>query len=236
MNKVIITGAANGIGKAIVKRLHKQGAMIFACDIDVSGLAKLREELRDIKTYAFDIANEPAVNEFFEEIREIKCNWLVNNAGIYLGQDLLTYQSGEIERVFRINCFGAVYCTRFFSTNLIEGGHKGAIVNISSVSGQEGSSDAIYGMTKAAILGLTKSCAQNFAPLIRVNAIAPGLVNTDMARKIPSKRLIDYGINDFSDIAIQPEDVAGAVCFLLSTEAAHITGSTLDINCGHYLR
>ena len=109
-------------------------------------------------------------------------------------------------------------------------------MNLSSVSGQEGSSDAIYGSSKAAILGLTKSCVMNFSPYIRVNAVAPTIVNTSMMDTIPEWRKKEYLSHQLIDTPVLPEDVADTVVFLLSDKTRHYTGATFDINNGSYLR
>ena len=107
---------------------------------------------------------------------------------------------------------------------------------MSSVSGMEGSSDAIYGLSKAAILGLTKSCAMNFSPYIRVNAVAPTMVNTPMMGTIPDWRKEEYLSHQLINTPVLPKDVADTVVFLLSDKAKHYTGATFDINNGGYLR
>lgn len=109
-------------------------------------------------------------------------------------------------------------------------------MNMSSVSALEGSSDAIYGLSKAAILGLTKSCAMNFSPYIRVNAVAPTMVHTPMMDTIPAWRKKEYLSHQLIDTPVLPEDVADTVVFLLSDKSKHYTGATFDINNGGYLR
>jgi 3-oxoacyl-[acyl-carrier protein] reductase len=235
-NSIIITGAANGIGKAIVNKLYNEGAAIFACDIDNVGLYKLKKEFPGVKIFHIDITDYKAVCDFFDEIKDFQCNCLVNNAGIYLGKSILDYQLEEIQKVTSVNSLGAIYFTKEFAKNLIVNSVKGAIVNIASVSGQEGSSDAIYGMTKAAIIGLTKSTAINFATHIRVNAIAPALVETTMIKNVPKERFKELREKELLQIAITPADIAESVWFLLSAKSKNITGITLDINNGQYMR
>ena len=113
---------------------------------------------------------------------------------MYLGKNLLDYEEKEIDFVMDTNIKGYIYFSKYFGELLMEKETEGAIINISSVSGMEGSSDAIYGMSKAAILGLTKSCAMNFSPYIRVNAVAPTMVNTDMMKNIPEWRKMNTSI------------------------------------------
>lgn len=235
-NKVIITGSANGIGKAIAKKLYQEGTSIIACDVDKEGLNQLRDEIKSVKTFHLDITDYDSVASFFKKIESFSCNWLFNNAGIYLGKNIIDYDPAEVMRVFKVNCMGAIYFTQLFANNLLSNNQKGAIVNISSVSAQEGSSDAIYGMTKAALLGLTKSTALNFAPSIRVNTIAPALVETSIIKNVPKERLEELRGRELLPDPITPDDIAESVYFLLSDKSKNLSGMTLDINNGQYMR
>lgn len=235
-NTVIITGAANGIGRAIAGKAHAEGTDIIACDIDKAGLKRLSADIPGIRTFQLDITDHTQVVEFFNEVNHLRCNWLVNNAGIYPGKNILDYSVEDIQQVVGINCLGAVYFSQLFAKNILANNLQGAIVNISSISGQHGSSDAIYGLSKAAIIGFTKSTAINFAPAIRVNAVAPGLVETDILKKIPADRYRSLRSHEILEEHILPEDVAESVYFLLSDKARNITGMTLDINNGQYIR
>lgn len=236
MNKAIITGAANGIGKAIAVKLYSEKTTVLACDIDENALQELNNNYPGMHTFCLDITNHAAVVSFFNESLAQNANWLVNNAGVYPGRNIFNYTPEEIVQLVQVNNIGAVYCTQQFSKPLLERKQNGAIVNISSVSGQHGSSDAIYGMTKAALLGLTKSTAINCAPFIRVNAVAPGLVATHTLDRIPQERYNELRRNELLPHPIQPEDVAECVYFLLSDKARNITGAVMDVNNGQYLR
>jgi 3-oxoacyl-[acyl-carrier protein] reductase len=233
---VIVTGAANGIGKAITYRCLEEGFRVLACDIHEAGLATLREE-KNVSTFKVDVSNYGQVKALFEQLaKEEEPSYLVNNAGINLAKNILDYTEEEILRVTAINYFGAVYFSQQFAKQVLALPRKSVIVNISSVSGQEGSSDAVYGSSKAALIGLTRSCAMNFAPWIRVNAIAPGLVSTDLIRKVPASRIQEYRSAELIKEPILPEDVANTVAFLLSPQSGHYTGAIFDINNGQYRR
>ncbi len=239
--KIIVTGAASGIGKAVVKQCLDEGASVIACDINAEALIELKQTLDDayfLYTYQLDVSNYEEVVTFFEyvEAEHSDVNGLVNNAGIYLAQNILNYQVNEIDKVLDINVKGFIYFTQLFGKNLFQTQRQGVIVNMSSVSGIEGSSDAIYGLSKAAILGLTKSCAMNFSPYIRVNAVAPTMVNTPMMATIPDWRKEEYLNHGLINTPVMPEDVADTVVFLLSEKSKHYTGATFDINNGGYLR
>lgn len=240
--KVIVTGAASGIGKAIVKQCLHEGASVIACDLNEQALRVLKESLDDSKilldTYPLDVSKYEEVAAFFSyvETEHSGVDGLVNNAGIYLAKHILDYQENEINKVLDINVKGYIYFSQMFGKKLFHSQRKGVIVNMSSVSGLEGSSDAIYGLSKAAILGLTKSCAMNFSPYIRVNAVAPTMVHTPMMDTIPEWRKKEYLSHQLIDTPVLPEDVADTVVFLLSDKSKHYTGATFDINNGGYLR
>ncbi|AIQ12275.1 SDR family NAD(P)-dependent oxidoreductase [Paenibacillus durus] len=239
--KLIITGAASGIGKEIVKLGLREGASVIACDINSRLLEELKQQAdacQNLHTYQVDVSDYDQVRDFFAYIEQEHpdADSLVNNAGIYLAQSILDYQEDEIARVMDINIKGAVYFSKLFGRRMLRNQQKGTIVNMSSVSGMEGSSDAIYGLTKAALLGLTKSCAMNFSPYIRVNAVAPTMVDTSMMETIPEWRKKEYLSHQLIPAPVLPEDVAETVVFLLSDKSKHYTGATFDINNGGYLR
>lgn len=238
--KIIVTGAASGIGKEIVKHCLREGAKVIACDINDVLLNDLQQIIGSdfLYTYKIDVSKYDEVVRFFTYVKErhSDVNGLVNNAGIYFGKSILDYKTEEIDKVLNINIKGYIYFTQLFGRLIIQKSHHGNIVNISSVSGIEGSSDAIYGLSKAAILGLTKSCAMNYSPYIRVNAVAPTLVNTSMIDNIPEWRKEEYLNNQLIKESILPEDVAYTVTFLLSEKSKHYTGATFDLNNGCYLR
>ena len=160
----------------------------------------------------------------------------MNNAGIYLAKNILDYQPDEIDQVLNINIKGSIYFSQMFGRFKLQNKQEGVIVNMSSVSGLEGSSDAIYGLSKAAILGLTKSNATNFAPYIRVNAVAPTMVQTPMMDIIPEWRKEEYLQQQLIHTPVTPKDVAETVIFLLTDKSKHYTGATFDINNGGYIR
>ncbi|WP_044640584.1 SDR family NAD(P)-dependent oxidoreductase [Risungbinella massiliensis] len=237
---VIVTGAGSGIGKEIARECIGKGATVLACDLNEVKLHQLSEEIASnrLSTYSLDVSDLRQVEGFFQQIYEYhpRINALINNAGIYFGKSMLDYEENEVDQVLNVNVKGYIYFTKFFAKMLLQDKRKGCVVNISSVSGEEGSSDAIYGLSKAAILGLTKSNAINFAPYIRVNAVAPTIVDTSMMEQIPKWRKDQYVNQSLLQKSLLPSDVANSVIFLLSDLAGNYTGATLDINNGCYLR
>lgn len=238
--KIIVTGAASGIGKEIVRLSLHNNAAVIACDQNSNALEALKVEMASDKlyTYCLDVCNYAEVVTLFSfiESEHSDLNGLVNNAGIYLGKSILEYLTEEIDKVLDINVKGYVYFSQLFAKLLLQDKRQGVIVNMSSVSGIEGSSDAIYGLSKAAILGLTKSCAMNFSPYIRVNAVAPSMASTPMMSHIPDWRQKEYQQQQLIKEPLLPEDIADTVLFLLSSKSRAYTGATFDINNGCYLR
>lgn len=238
--KIIVTGAASGIGKEIVLHCLRERANVIACDVNDRSLGDLEQTAgsENLYTYKLDVSNYNEVVSFFASLEQehSDVNGLVNNAGIYLGKNIFDYKVDEIDKVLDVNIKGFIYLSRLFGELIIRRNTQGIIVNMSPVSGVEGSSDAIYGLSKAAILGLTKSCAMNFSPHIRVNAIAPTMVDTPMMDSIPKWRKEEYVNHQLIKQPLLPEDVAYTVTFLLSEKSKHYTGATFDINNGCYLR
>lgn len=237
---VIVTGAAAGIGRAITGSCLAEGATVIALDRDQEALGSLGEEFHSgrLHPHVADVTDLSSLRSLFHGLDGDfpGINALVNNAGIYLGISLLDYREDQIDDVISVNIKGALYCSLLFGKLITGRGGKGAIVNISSVAGQEASSDAVYGLTKAALLGLTRSCAMNFAPGIRVNAVAPTVVETAMTSVIPEDRLKHYREQELIKDPVLPEDVARTVVFLLSDAGRHYTGAVFDLNNGCYLR
>lgn len=240
-HKIIVTGAASGIGKAVVKACLQEGASVIACDLNRQGLQQLQREQGDganLYAYPLDVSKYAEAMAFFSDVeaKHPDITGLVNNAGIYFGKHILEYDSDNIGKILDVNIKGYIYFTQLFGKLIYTNQRYGAIINMSSVSGLEGSSDAVYGCSKAAILGLTKSCAMNFAPYIRVNAIAPTMVATPMMDTIPEWRKNEYLAQELIEDPVLPEDVADTVVFLLSEKGKHYTGATFDLNNGVYLR
>lgn len=244
MPTIVVTGAAGGIGRAIVERLAREGYSILACDRDAEGLGSVVSDLRSryskisIESSVFDVCDLMQLQSFGEKLSKKVPDLfgLINNAGVYLGRDLFDYTAIEMESVLATNLVSALHLSQHVGRMLVKGKRPGVIVNISSISAFEGSSDALYGATKAGLIGLTKSCALTFAPWVRVNAVAPGLVDTKMIHAIPKWRLVEFEKGERLKVRITPEAVASAVWFLVSNESRHSTGSVIDLNNGGYFR
>lgn len=239
----LVTGASRGIGRAIAIKLAKSGAFTyinFAQNEDAAQetLRIIQNNGGDGKVIQMAVEDRLAVQKGIKEILSAKgrLDILVNNAGIWMGGSSLRLKSDQWQRVMEVNLEGAFNCIQASIRAMIKQ-RWGRIINISSViafSGNNG--DALYGASKAGIVGMTKSLAREFASRnICINAIAPGFIETDMTRGIPEEmkkamlEMIPLGRLG------SPEDVAGLVVFLASEEASYITGQVIHINGGLYM-
>lgn len=236
LKKIIITGAASGIGFSLVKTFVREGYGIIAVDMDEERLAELpKSDL--IQPECLSVTNHEKIQCLFESLKEDdQLFGLVNNAGIYYGKSLLDYSETEIDQLLSVNIKGATYFSKYFIQHLQDVESKGKIINLSSISGQEGSSDALYGLSKAALLGLTKSLALRFSEHVLVNAIAPTMVETEMMSSIPDWRKQEYYQHHLIKEPLRPEVIAETALFLMSANGDHYTGATFDLNNGGYLR
>jgi 3-oxoacyl-[acyl-carrier protein] reductase len=235
---VIVTGGGRGIGLAIAEKLAGLGHELALVDIDEGLLAgavgSLAESVR-CRTYACDVSRGEAVQEIVKQVQEEfgAVYGLVNNAGIARDALLVRMSPENWQKVLDINLTGTFNFTRAVAPLMMRQ-REGRIVSIASVIGITGNAgQANYAASKAGVIALTKSVARELGGRnITVNAIAPGFIATDMTAGLPeqvkSGMLQQIALKRFGE----PADIAGAVAFLLSPEAAYITGQTLVIDGG----
>jgi 3-oxoacyl-[acyl-carrier protein] reductase len=242
---VIITGAAQGIGKATALRAIKEGWKVVALDNDERELAELVSEVNTqfgssvLKAYSLDVSRLPQIEAFFEWLADqsIHPYALVNNAAILLGMPLLEYLPEKIELMLSINLLGPIYMTQYFGKLLSRQNSSGVIVNLASLAGQIGSPrDPIYAVAKAGVLGLTFSSARALSPNIRVNAVCPAIVYSGLMKNVTAERKEAVRQASLVKTNTMPEDVANTIWFLLSDESAHYSGASFDINNGYNVR
>ncbi|MGI6227086.1 MAG: SDR family NAD(P)-dependent oxidoreductase [Peptococcales bacterium] len=234
---VIVTGSGKGIGRAIAERCAENGMNVVIVDVDENLAHNTAQEISqkfNVKTLAVktDVSKEEEVNDMvrksMNEFGDIFA--LVNNAGIILlGKPFEEVDNSEWNKVFSINFMGVVNCCKAVLP-ILKKNRKGKIVNMSSLSAYTGGMAVTpaYAASKAAIMSVTRSIAKQVAPLkINVNSVAPGLVETEGA-SICNYKPEQVPLNELAT----PDNVADAVYFLLSDEASHITGTTLDVNGG----
>jgi len=236
----VVTGASRGIGRAIAIRLAGAGATVIVnYQKNEEGAKGVLEEIKknggDGEILRFDVSDENQVSENFSGILEKygKINILINNAGITRDNLVIRMKTEEWKEVMRVNLDGVFYCTRACLRAMLKQ-RSGAIVNVTSVVGLMGNSgQANYCAAKAGIIGFTKSVAREVASRnIRVNAIAPGFIETDMTGTLPenvkNSILQSVPAGRFGT----PEEVAELAFFLVSDSARYITGQVIGINGG----
>ena len=233
----LITGASYGIGFAIATAMANCGAKIVFNDIKQElvdkGLAAYKEAGIEAHGYVCDVTNEDAVNEMVKKITDEvgHINVLVNNAGV-AGQALFQDVTDALwERYFAVNLNGARNTIQAVLPHMLHE-KAGVIVNISSIWGQHGAScEVTYSCTKHALIGLTRSLAMELAPSgIRVNCVAPGVIDTDMVQVLGPEVLHDLAEQTPLGRLGTPQDIANAVAFLVSEKASFITGQVLTVD------
>ncbi|MBR3632629.1 MAG: 3-oxoacyl-[Elusimicrobiaceae bacterium] len=240
--KVVITGATRGIGYALAEAFAKAGTDVAVCGTHEDAVQQTVEKLRAFGTKVFglrtDISSEADCENFVQgAVKELGgLDVLVNNAGIT--KDGLTVRMSEADwaNVINVNLTGTFLMCKA-ALKVMFKKRSGSIVNISSVIGQMGNAgQANYAASKAGIIGLTKSLAREFGSRgVRVNAVAPGFVRTAMtdalSEEMKEKALEAVVLKRFAE----PQDIAKAVMFLASQDAAYITGQVLAVNGGLYI-
>lgn len=245
--KVIITGAAHGIGRAIALLLAGRGCDIGMLEIDVDAARKVADEINQMGRKAVvepcDVTQAGQVKTAAEKLLAAlgQCDILVNNAGICRMGELLTMDETDWRALFAVNVDGVFNVTRAVAPYMVTRG-QGAIVNLSSWMGKSGHPGyGAYCATKFAIIGLTQTLALELGPKgVRVNAVAPGLiVNTvmrDEAESYMKERGMPMAVDRAKTIPLRrsgtPEDIAHAVAFLASDQASYMTGEVVNVTGG----
>lgn len=239
MKNVVVTGAASGIGKAVVKACISEGFHVIAADNDMDGLECLaagvgREQL---EVQFADFSDFSTIKSFIPGLYE-KHNSLyalINNAGLYPGKSVCRYTDKELDDTWIVNLKALVYLSKDFAEREMESKAFRSIVNITSVEGEAGGGDARYGATKAGVIGLTKANAWNFAPYIRVNAVSPAMVReTAIHPLIANYRQQEYTRAETINGPTRSDSMADIIIFLLSEKSTQLTGKVVAVNDGTY--
>ena len=239
-NKVaLVTGGAQGIGKTISEELVQNGAHVVLGDVNLEGAQATAEAINNdggsASAVKIDVSNPAEVKQVFDSILKDKkpIDIMINNAGITRDGLMVRMKEADWDRVLNINLKGTFLCSQQAAKQMMKQ-KSGAIVNISSIVGVMGNfGQANYSASKAGVIGLTKTLAREVASRgIRVNAVAPGFIDTEMTRVLDEsvrQKLIEQ--IPLAKLGL-PEDVARCVAFLVSDRSSYITGQVINVNGG----
>ncbi len=239
-NKIcLVTGASKGIGKAISLMFAEEGAQVILTGRNLIALNDLLKEMpinsKPHMVFKMDVTDEKNISNVFKELSQLKVfiNCIVNNAGIMEDATLQMVKKDLIDKIFNTNVLGTMLPTQNSIKPFLRN-RGGSVINLSSIIGTNGNlGQSIYGSSKAAIIGFTKSLSKELAPLnIRVNAIAPGFIDTDMIKDMDEK-FFEKNLNAIGMRRLgKPEDVAKVALFLASDLSEYITGQIIGVDGG----
>ena len=241
MDNVLVTGASRGIGLAIARKLAASGYSVTAVarrsgdELEAAIEASKREAAGSLRFAALDLSDVPAIAPFVRQLRRESGSiyGLVNNAGIGTEGLLATMPNGQIEALLRLNNLSPIVLSKYVVRGMIADG-RGRIVNLSSIIASTGyNALSVYGASKAAMIGFTKSLAREVGRMgITVNAIAPGFIDTEMTRGLDEaqrKRIADRSA--LRRLA-EADDVANMAAFLIGEAGRNITGAVMTVDAG----
>ncbi len=232
----VVTGAAQGIGRAIALKMIGEGAIVYGCDRAEGSMDQLATDHDRFHPLYFDVTDAHAAKNAMMQVKKEqgRIDVLVNNAGVVFNNKIGMIVREQTELMFRVNVIAVIELIQLVSRIMSRTG-GGSIVNIASVTAVLGSAgQSAYSATKGAVISFTKSSAKELAPLgIRVNAVAPGIVKTERFEELyeASGDKIDTRIGRIALGRLgEPDDIAEACCFLASDKASYISGQILGVD------
>jgi 3-oxoacyl-[acyl-carrier protein] reductase len=241
--RVVVTGAASGIGRAVAQRFAAMGSKVCLADINEGAIVELASQLGPLcSATPVDLADRQSCVDLLADAAEKMggVDVLVNAGAIILRQEFEQISPTDIHRLVDVNMAGPIYITQAAASAMKKNRSGGRIILLSSQGAHTGGyvGSTLYAMTKAAVVSLVKSLARELAPYnINVNSIAPGVVDTPMIRNDVSQEALDAFMKmvPLGRIA-QPREIADCCLFLASDWASYVTGHTLDVNGGQLMR
>ena len=243
ISTVVVTGGSRGIGRVVAEELALCGFQVYLTYVsrpeEAQAVAQgIRSQGGKATAFALNVGNSEEVGDFFAtEIKDkVHLAALINNAGITKDGFLIRMKDDDFATVLDTNLKGAFFCLRE-AAKIMSKQREGSIVNMTSVVGQMGNAcQANYASAKAGLIGLTKSAAKELASRnITVNAVAPGFIETDMTQALNDDQRAGILSQQPANRLGDPKEIAAAVLFLASDEAAYVTGETLHVNGGMYM-
>lgn len=227
----IITGCSRGIGRSIMETFAANGAVVYAVDLAEGSMDDVASE-RIIPCY-FDITDTKSIVNLVMKVKKEqgRIDVLVNNAGIMLDALIPMVTDQQIQKTFEVNVFAMMHFIQYVS-KIMKRQHSGSIINAASIMGVSGNyAQMVYSASKGAVIALTKSCAKELAvDGIRVNAVAPGTINTSLLKDTPEETLNQIKSRIYMGELGEPQDVANAYLFLASDLSSYVSGQILGVD------
>lgn len=231
----IITGAAKGIGFATAKRFAQEGAKVMITDVNPDAVKAAVDLIPGSEAFVMNVTDRASVEAAVDQVmqRHGRIDILINNAGITQDARLVKMTEAQFDAVIDVNLKGVFNCTQLVVPHMLEAG-KGAVVNASSVVGIYGNfGQTNYSATKFGVIGFTKTWARELGPKgIRVNAVCPGFIATEMVKAMPENILKDIERRSWLGRLGTPEEMANVYLFLASDEASYVNGVALEASGG----
>ena len=231
----IITGAAKGIGFTTAQRFAQEGAKVMIADISPEMVKLAADQIPGAEAYVMNVTDRASIKAVVDQIieRHKHIDILINNAGITQDARLIKMTEAQFDAVINVNLKGVFNCTQLVVPFMLKAG-SGAVVNASSVVGIYGNfGQSNYSASKFGVIGFTKTWARELGPKgIRVNAVCPGFIATEMVTAMPENILQDIERRSWLGRLGTPEEIANVYLFLASDEASYVNGVALEVSGG----
>ncbi|QWD64268.1 3-oxoacyl-ACP reductase FabG [Polynucleobacter sp. MWH-UH2A] len=231
----IVTGAAKGIGFATAQRFAQEGAIVIVADVNPEAVKSAAAQIPNSEAHVMNVTDRASIQGVVDQVMQQhgRIDILINNAGITQDARLIKMTEAQFDAVIDVNLKGVFNCTQLIAPHMLEAG-SGAIVNASSVVGLYGNfGQTNYSATKFGVIGFTKTWARELGPKgIRVNAVCPGFIATEMVKVMPENILKDIEKRSWLGRLGTPEEMANVYLFLASDEASYVNGVALEASGG----